>query len=82
MLPWTPFSLPYLIEFFIARTKAALYYTTIELDKNVTYREKRTDREQRKDRETNYRGYSITQLTVGWSGLTRIQIFKYILVVM
>ena len=39
------------------QTMVALYYTVVELEKNVTHREQRIDREQT-DRETNYRGHS------------------------
>ena len=56
MLPSTPFSLPYLIEIFIASTVAALYYTALglEISKNVT------------DRQTNRQRteISITEVTL------------------
>ena len=45
MLPWAPSSLPYLIEIFNASGAAALHYTVVELEKNVTDRQ-RTEREQ------------------------------------
>ena len=53
MFPWTPTSLPYLIEIFIARKCAALYYTAVELEKmwQTENREQMENREQTKNRE-------------------------------
>ena len=58
MLPLTPFSLPYLIEIFIVRQCAAIYYIAVGLEKS--------NREQT-DRESNYRGHSNRGWIVGLS---------------
>ena len=49
MLPCPPSSLPYLIEIFIARRTADLYYTAVGLEKNMT-ENRQTDREQRTEK--------------------------------
>ena len=56
MLPWTPSSLPNLIEIFIVRRCGGLILYCSRIRKNVTDRQRTENRQT--DREFNYRGHS------------------------